>query len=150
MKSIFNKTEQEEIRQRLEKLHPGTQALWGKMNVAQMLAHCTGGMHMPMGDIEIKNLPWAIRLIGKLVKIRAMSSKPFDKNSPTAKELKNYPADSDFNKEKEEFLKALEKISKGESVIMRKVHPFFGSLTAQEWGRLNYKHTDHHFQQFGV
>jgi hypothetical protein len=29
-------------------------------------------------------------------------------------------------------------------------HPAFGALPNWEWGRLMYRHIDHHFQQFGV
>jgi hypothetical protein len=29
-------------------------------------------------------------------------------------------------------------------------HPAFGSLPNWEWGRLMYRHIDHHFRQFGV
>lgn len=29
-------------------------------------------------------------------------------------------------------------------------HPFFGKMSAREWGLIGYKHTDHHLRQFGV
>ena len=29
-------------------------------------------------------------------------------------------------------------------------HPLFGSLTAEEWDRLMWKHLDHHLRQFGT
>ena len=29
-------------------------------------------------------------------------------------------------------------------------HPYFGPLTAAEWGVFNYKHLDHHLRQFGA
>ena len=29
------------------------------------------------------------------------------------------------------------------------IHPFFGPLTHEGWGRLAWKHTDHHLRQFG-
>ena len=29
-------------------------------------------------------------------------------------------------------------------------HPKFGPLTQSEWGRLAWKHRDHHLRQFGV
>ena len=149
MKTIFNPSEQEDIRKRLEKLTPETKALWGKMNVSQMLAHCSGAMQMPTGDIAVKPSPLLVRVIGKLIRDIAINEKPFTKNNPTAPELK-ITDPKEFTAEKEKFLKALEKISKGESVIKREKHPFFGKLLPNEWGRLNYKHTDHHFKQFGV
>jgi hypothetical protein len=30
------------------------------------------------------------------------------------------------------------------------VHPAFGPLDPQEWGKVCWKHLDHHFRQFGV
>jgi len=29
-------------------------------------------------------------------------------------------------------------------------HPFFGKLSAKEWGLITHKHMDHHLRQFGV
>lgn len=149
MKTIFNLSEQQNVRERLEKLTPETKGLWGKMNVAQMLAHCANAMQMPTGDIPVKNSPFLLRLIGGLIKNKAINDTPFGKGSPTAPEMKVIDP-KEFAAEKERFLKALEKISKGESVVKLEKHPFFGKMSPQEWGRLNYKHTDHHFQQFGV
>jgi hypothetical protein len=30
------------------------------------------------------------------------------------------------------------------------VHPMFGKMTADQWGRSMWKHLDHHLRQFGV
>jgi hypothetical protein len=38
--NIFEKTTTDQIINRINQLTPSTQAKWGKMNVAQMLAHC--------------------------------------------------------------------------------------------------------------
>ena len=32
----------------------------------------------------------------------------------------------------------------------RQTHSFFGRLSGDEWGRLMYKHLDHHLRQFGL
>jgi hypothetical protein len=29
-------------------------------------------------------------------------------------------------------------------------HPFFGKMSAKEWGLIAHKHMDHHLRQFGV
>jgi Protein of unknown function (DUF1569) len=29
-------------------------------------------------------------------------------------------------------------------------HPVFGAMTARDWNRVLYRHTDHHLRQFGV
>ncbi|WP_262710317.1 hypothetical protein [Mucilaginibacter psychrotolerans] len=40
--------------------------------------------------------------------------------------------------------------TEGPEAITKKLNPFFGLLTPHEWDRLQYKHLDHHFKQFGV
>ena len=40
MKNIFDPTVTDEIITRINQLKPDSQPLWGKMSVAQMLAHC--------------------------------------------------------------------------------------------------------------
>jgi hypothetical protein len=147
MNSIFNHEKQNEIRQRLEKLNHSTQPLWGKMNASQMLAHCARAMQMPVGDIEVKPSP--LRFIGRLFKKKFTGPAPFGKNSPTAPEIR-ITDKREFDSEKQNFMRAFEKICKGESAVKRDSHPFFGKMTPHEWGIINYKHLDHHFRQFGI
>lgn len=147
MKSIFEKNAQDEVRQRLERLNAQSAAVWGKMNVAQMLAHCAASMMVPVGDLTIKKT-W-VRFIGRMFKDMAVNDTPFKKNSPTAAEfLIKDPRD--FDTEKKNFLSAFTKICAGPSTIVCFEHSFFGPFTTDDWGRLLYKHTDHHFRQFGV
>ena len=40
MKNVFKQSDAAEVIDRINKLNPETKALWGKMNVTQMLAHC--------------------------------------------------------------------------------------------------------------
>jgi hypothetical protein len=40
-----------------------------------------------------------------------------------------------------------ERVGRGSA---RAVHPAFGPLSPEEWGRLCWKHLDHHLRQFGV
>ena len=54
MKSLFDPKAQAEILARLEALTPATQARWGTMDVAQMLAHCGQGLLMPTGELPVK------------------------------------------------------------------------------------------------
>ena len=147
MKSIFEKDSQKELMERLECLTAQTPALWGEMNVAQMLAHCAMGMQVPVGDLTIK--PTFLRYIGRFFKSRATNDKPFSKNSPTAAEFL-VSNECDFSNEKANFLKAFNKLIPVEHTVRISEHSFFGVMTPSEWGKLMYKHTDHHFRQFGV
>ena len=150
MKNIFNEADKNEILQRVEKLTPESKALWGTMNVAQMLAHCAGAAQLPTGEVKTRRVGFPINIIGRLLKNKILGEGGFRKNSPTAAEIKVVDS-RDFLKEKTNFIVAVKKLSEGgEKIATETQHPFFGKMTANEWGRINYKHADHHLSQFGV
>lgn len=145
MKTLFEPGSKEQILERLSGLSSSTKPAWGKMNSAQMLAHCAVAMQAALG--EVKTSTGFMTLLGKMMKGRVLGPKPFGKNSPTAFKIAD---PRDFEKEKIKFVDALDKLSKGASAVRQDVHPFLGKLTPQEWALLNQKHIDHHFTQFGV
>jgi hypothetical protein len=149
MKNIFNEADRNEILQRIEKLTPESKPLWGTMNVAQMMAHCANAAKMPTGEIATKRVGFPINLLGKLVKSKVLAEGPLRKNSHTAAEIK-VTDPKEFDTEKTNFIRAVKKLSAENAVEKNAVHPFFGSMTPEEWGRINYKHADHHLSQFGV
>ncbi|MBI5915272.1 MAG: DinB family protein [Bacteroidetes bacterium] len=149
MKSFFEPASQQELLERLEKLTPGTTPQWGKMNAAQMLAHCGAALKTPTGELTLKPMPWFFRLIGPMIKKSILSEKPYSKNSPTAPEFL-MRGEMDFEVEKQNFLRNFQKLTAGPQVATVVKHPFFGKMTAEEWGRHMYKHTDYHFGQFGI
>ncbi len=150
MKNIFNEADKNELLQRIEKLTPETKPLWGTMNVSQMMAHCANAAKMPTGDVMTKRVGFPLSLLGKMFKGTILGEGPFRKNSPTAPELKITDA-REFAQEKANMIAAIKKLAEGgENAVKNDVHPFFGKMTAKEWGRINYKHPDHHLKQFGV
>jgi len=150
MKTIFNEADKNEILQRIEKLTPETKAIWGKMNVSQMLAHSAMTTEWPMGGVLVKNSP--LQFIGRFFKKSYIySDKQMGKNSPTAPELITVVDEKEFAKEKTAFINAINKLyTGGEKGIAVEKHAFFGKMTPMEWGIINYKHADHHLRQFGV
>jgi hypothetical protein len=150
MKNIFNETDKNEILQRVEKLTPTTKALWGKMKVDQMLAHMAKGAKMPTGEIRPRRAPFPFSLLGKILKPNILGEGPLRKNTPTSMEIK-VDSPQDFEKEKANFKASIERLfALGEKGIKAEIHPFMGKLSPKEWGRINYKHADHHLSQFGV
>jgi hypothetical protein len=81
MKNIFNESDRNELLMRVEKLSPQSKALWGTMNVAQMLAHATYGAQMPTGEIQPKSVGFPVSLIGRLLKSKILGEGPLRKNS---------------------------------------------------------------------
>ena len=148
MKTIFNEDDKNEILNRIEKLSPQSKPIWGKMDVAQMLAHCALGAKFPTG--EVRPTPSSLRFVGRFFKKKILEKGQFAKNSPTAKEIRIVDA-RDFEKEKMQFIAAIKKLYEGgEKGVAVDSHAFFGKMTPKEWGRLNYIHADHHLSQFGV
>jgi len=54
MQSIFNATDNAEFIERINKLTPSSPALWGKMNVSQMLVHCQVIIQVALGELRLK------------------------------------------------------------------------------------------------
>ncbi len=137
-----------DLLERLEKLSPASQAQWGKMDAAQMLAHVTAFLELGMSDRKARQTLMG-RIFGANVK-RQILTKGVPQNLPTIPSIKISDT-RQFQKEKEGLERKLEKFFKGgEGGITTQPHDFFGRLTPNEWARLQYLHMDHHFRQFGV
>ena len=149
MKSIFNSTDNQDLIERINKLSPDSKALWGKMNVNQMLAHLQEPIRVAVGDLNLKQslIGW---LFGKWALKKLDGEKAFDQNMPTASEfrIKHQP---DFVAELPKVIALVSRYAKkGPSVITKMPHPFFGKMTIDQWDNLQWKHLDHHLRQFGV
>ena len=55
MKSIFNASDRLQLIERINNLTPQSKALWGTMNVAQMLVHLQLINQVPLGEIKTKS-----------------------------------------------------------------------------------------------
>jgi hypothetical protein len=59
--------------------------------------------------------------------------------------------DKDFEKEQKRLLNYINKCQQlGANDLVKQKHQALGTLNAQEWNNLLYKHLDHHLRQFGV
>lgn len=149
MKSLFGKDTYNEIIQRLNKLTPQSQRQWGKMEVAQMMAHCKEAFKVPLSDTKIPRMFMGI-LLSWMMKAKLYNEKPWGKNLPTApnfliKDQRN------FDLEKNELTALITKFNTaGPGNVGKFPHPFFGALTQEQWGKSMYKHLDHHLVQFGA
>jgi Protein of unknown function (DUF1569) len=147
--SIYNTTDYQAMLQRLEKLSPDSQALWGKMNPAQMLEHCHRAALVAFGEQELK-INFLMRLLGKMLKNKFINTDaPLQKNAPTAKEFV-ISTPQDFEQAKQKLTATFARFAQGPESIKQFNHPFWGKLSLEEWDRLMTKHLNHHFEQFGI
>ena len=150
MKNVFDPAVTAELIQRIEELTSESPALWGKMSVDQMLAHCCVAYEMAFTNKHPKANPVMRFLLKTFVKAGVVNEVPFKKNLPTspAFRIKN---EKNFEEEKTRLIAFLEQtLAAGEAAFEGKESPSFGPMTAKEWNNLLYKHLDHHLTQFGV
>ena len=149
MKSLLNADYSKEMIERINRLSPTAQPLWGKMSVDQMLAHLNAAFTAAVGEVK-QERDLLGYVFGRLAKKMILSDKPIAKNMPTSKAFK-VKGEYDFESEKEHLIALVEHYTatRGRDVS-RYPHSFFGRLTATEWDKLITKHLDHHLTQFGV
>ncbi|HBU84405.1 MULTISPECIES: DUF1569 domain-containing protein [Paenibacillus] len=149
MNSIFDQNHTNEIIVRIKQLRPDSQPRWGKMNVAQMLAHCSSFQEIAMGNSS-SSRSWLGLVIGKFVKPMVYNDKPLPKNMSTIPNIMIVD-ERDFDVEKETLIQNIITFqNNGPEKCTTRPHPFFGKLSPEEWGKCIYKHLDHHLKQFGV
>jgi hypothetical protein len=149
MNSIFDQKDNHHLIERIKKLNPQTQGLWGKMNVSQMMAHLQEPLLVMTGEKTIKFTLWG-RFFGKYLKNKFIKNRGFGKNLLTHEKFKVVDA-KQFQNEQEKLINTMLIIQQqGTNVITKNKHPFFGNITHQEWADLMYLHINHHLNQFGV
>ena len=148
MKSLLEPEVYEEVTTRIYHLQPEAKAQWGKMDVAQMMAHLQETFKVPLSDKPMPRMMIG-RLIGWAIKPKLYNESPWKQNLPTAPDF-IIKDQRDFPTEKLRLLNLMEQFHEaGPEGIGRYPHPMFGKFTKDQWGKAMYKHVDHHLQQFG-
>ncbi len=150
MKSLYEPARAQEVKERIAQLRPDSQRLWGKMNPAQALAHCSAAMEWATDQTRPPRM-FIGRLLGGLVKNAALrDEEPMKRNAPTSKDLV-VRDERDLPSEQKRLCSLIDRFSSaGPQGCTTHPHTFFGPLTPDERARLMYKHLDHHLRQFGV
>lgn len=150
MKSVFNPNDSAELISRIEKLNANSKANWGKMSVAQMLAHCNVTYELVYDNKHPKPNAFKKFILKALVKNLVVNEKPYKKSSQTAPEFV-IKDEKNFEEEKTRLINHIKKTQElGEAYFDNKESHSFGPLTKTEWNNMFYKHLDHHLTQFGA
>jgi hypothetical protein len=144
MKSIFDQETRDEVIKRINTLNENSTAQWGKMNIYQMLKHCTLWEEMLLGERHYRQ-SFLGRLFGKIALKNMLKDEPIKPNLPTVPSFKA-KGSGDVAAAKANWIDLISQHGHKESIAI--VHPFFGKLTAEQAGRIDYKHIDHHLRQF--
>ena len=147
MKSLFDSEVYSEIRNRLNNLSENSEKQWGKMTPGQMVHHCQAPLNIILEKTDYGFKPnWLFNL---LFKKSMYNNKPWRKNLPTFKPFK-ITENKSFDSEKTQLEQLLTEFESQRERTHWKPHPSFGAFDKEQWGKMQYKHLDHHFRQFGV
>jgi len=142
-------TEQQikKITERIDCLDVKSEALFGQMNVNQMVCHCTDFFRMAKG--EKKALEHTILSSSEIINIAKSG-----KTAPTPKGFGQIEGEgtlpTNLKKDKillKEYLLAFSELSDQFNFAL---HPYFGKMNREKWVKLAIYHLDHHLKQFGV
>ncbi len=149
MKNLFETATANDVKERIRRLSADSARLWGKMNAAQALAHCSAAMEWAVG---MKSPPRRLigLLVGRLAKSMIVNERQMPRNSVTDKNLL-VTDDRDLEVERQRLRGLIDRFAAaGPEGCTKHPHSLFGPLTPMEWAALMYQHLDHHLRQFQV
>ena len=133
---------------RIDSLTPEHRPVFGKMNVHQMICHCTDQLRLAFGTLKPDED--YIKIDPKKVKALALSKKtvPTPKGLGQAEGGGTRPTTFDNDKALlksylEEFVNLLEDFDFAP-------HPYFGAFDKRRWTNLTVYHLNHHLSQFNA
>lgn len=150
MKSIFDEINRAALITRIKTINENSRSQWGKMNVYQMLKHCTIWEEWIQGKNKRTYKQELLGFIfGKLaLKSMIKDEKPFKRNVPTSASFKVKELNGDIESEKKKWISLIEGYENYSNPGF--IHDFFGKMTKEQIGILAYKHSDHHLRQFNA
>ena len=146
MKTMLDPAARAAFITRVNAITSESKAIWGKMTPDQVVHHLNRAMEFTLGDYSIPYTGnFMLSLMKPLIIRLPMQKGKFE----TFAEMR---ADGqyDLEAEKKKFAELLDRYKSKESMVPQPKSALLGNMTAQEWGLLDYTHTDHHLKQFGV
>jgi len=149
MQNLFDPADRAALVYRLGRLQETSARQWGTLAPAQALAHCAVALEVPCGDRRKRQMLLG-RLLAPFVRSSVLGEKPFSHGAPTDRDFV-VSDQRDFAAERQRLIALVDRFcAGGPAKADGVVHSFFGRLSGEEWGRLMYKHIDHHLRQFGA
>ncbi len=150
MKNIFLPNTTAETIARIDQLNADSKPVWGKMNAAQMFAHCAVAYEMVYTDKHPAPGGFMKFMLKAFVKKGVVNEVNYKRNLRTAPQF-IIANERDFEAEKATLVGYIKRTQElGADHFDGKVNMSFGVMAVEEWNNLFYKHLDHHLRQFGV
>ncbi|HEY4379707.1 MAG TPA: DUF1569 domain-containing protein [Acidobacteriaceae bacterium] len=150
MKTLSSADDLAAIRSRIPLIRPTDQPLWGSMSPHQMLCHLTDAFACPLGERDVapfRSLPVPVFLFKWIALSLPLKWPAGIKTPPEIDQRLGGTPPTVFEDNRSALLKRLDQFTRKSEPWPP--HPIFGVMTASDWMRWGYLHTDHHLRQFG-
>ncbi len=148
--NIFTSEDYTSIINRIYNISVNSTRKWGTMSAPEMLKHCSLQLQMGLNQIPFTGYEGSFVLKTAIGQYIALYLAPwrFGVTSPTRMNVKtNNIAVQEVEIEKKTLLDLLAQV---QQVNTLSSHPLLGKLNKKNWGRLIWKHLNHHLKQFGA
>ena len=137
----------EDFFSRIDKLTLQHKPSFGKMNVHQMICHCTDLFRLAFGEKEAEEY-------GKVDPNEIIALARKGKTVPTPKGFNQTKGEGtkpvDFAEDKIILKKYITRFAELPPDYKFSIHPYFGDMERRQWENLVTYHLDHHLKQFGA
>ena len=148
LQTILDPAHRQALFDRLGRLDPSREPLWGRMSAPAMLAHLCDQMRMPFNEHPSGPIPGLPRV--PLMRAVTLHLLPWPRG------VIEGPPEA-FRSEPGEWRDDVTTLRKLVAVFVAAPparrwpdHPNFGRMSRRDWGVFCYRHFDHHFRQFGA
>ena len=151
MSAFIDITDRKNLSLLLNRLQPGTPALWGRMNAQNMIEHLVEALEYTNGkrvaDLRVSS-EFALLQKNDLVHSDFVIPNGVTGYLPDATKTNRFTDLENSIVELNKELDAFEHFFKTEGITA--IHFEFGPMNHQEWIIWHGKHFNHHFKQFGL
>ena len=151
MKSILKESRFLELVRRLDTLEAGATRRWGTLSAHGMVCHLNDAFLTMLGDRPSdRQSTLSERTLLRFFALHLPFPWPKGVKGPAVvNQGEGGTPPVDFDADMESLRSSMARFAASvDPSAMR--HPFFGQISAREWGIWGYRHVDHHLRQFGV
>lgn len=144
MPSLLVGRDREEVIARIRRVSPDRAPRWGTLSAPRMLCHVSDQLRIATGTIIGRHRDTLFRrtLLKWIVLYSSMQAPP-GRVQTVPEMLSTLP--TSWDADLAACIRLINEVGLGRA---NGRHPAFGALSPSQWGRLGWKHLDHHLRQF--
>jgi hypothetical protein len=146
--NIFTIADYDAIIQRIHKVHVNSPRKWGTMSTPEMIRHCSLQLQLGLNQIPFPGYEGNALLRTTIGRYIGLYVAPWriGVSAPRVMNIKeNHINVATLESEKNQLLQLLNEVQQTNAF---EPHPLLGRLNKKHWGRLIWKHLNHHLTQF--